>query len=136
MMPAGIIRWCEVHDPAIENVTGSNTAADVIYGDANANSLLGLGGNDFLEGGAGADTLNGGDGWDTVRYTRSASGVTVNLTTNVNTGGDAASDTLSNTEAVTGSKSDHTTLAHWSLALLRRIGVLGLSSVRISCGLM
>ena len=38
-----------------------------------------------------------------MRYTRSASGVTVNLATNVNTGGDAASDLLYHIEAVVGS---------------------------------
>jgi hypothetical protein len=34
------------------------------------------------------------------------------------------------------SKSDHTTLAHWQLTQARSIGVLGSSSVRISCGLI
>jgi Ca2+-binding RTX toxin-like protein len=92
----------------IENVTGSNTAADIIYGDANANSINGLGGNDFLEGGAGADSIDGGAGWDTVRYTRSTSGVTVNLATNVNTGGDAANDLLYNIEALVGSNYNDT----------------------------
>ena len=33
-------------------------------------------------------------------------------------------------------KSDHTTLAHWQLALAHNIGVLGSSSVRIACGLI
>ncbi len=40
-------------------------------------------------------------------------------------------------EGCTGSeaaKSDHTTLAHWQFAQARSIGVLGSSSVRISCG--
>ena len=96
----------------IENVTGSNTAADIIYGDANANTIDGLGGNDFLEGGAGADVIDGGAGWDTVRYTRSTSGVTVNLATNVSTGGHAAGDLLYNIEALVGSNYDDTLIGN------------------------
>lgn len=90
---------------SIENVTGSNNASarDTLYGDAGANTLLGMAGNDYLEGGAGADVLDGGAGWDTVRYGRSTSGVNINLTTNVNTGGDAQGDILLNIEGVTGS---------------------------------
>lgn len=89
----------------IEDVIGSNLSAgrDTIYGNADANNIQGLAGNDILEGGAGADIIDGGAGWDTARYTRSTAGVTVNLTTNVNTGGDAAGDQLLNIEAVLGS---------------------------------
>src|SRR4029434_9703035 len=34
---------------------GKPSERDTIYGDANANTILGLGGNDLLEGGGGAD---------------------------------------------------------------------------------
>ncbi|OFW90336.1 MAG: hypothetical protein A3B66_02345 [Alphaproteobacteria bacterium RIFCSPHIGHO2_02_FULL_46_13] len=90
---------------SIENIIGSNQTSqrDTIYGDAQNNHIYGLAGNDILEGGAGADLIDGGDGWDTVRYTRSTSGVNINLETNINTGGDAEGDTLFNIEAVTGS---------------------------------
>ena len=56
-----------------ENLTGSNSGADVLLGDANANVIFGaggadwlsgLGGNDVMMGGAGADTLLGGQGSD------------------------------------------------------------------------
>ena len=87
---------------SIENLTGS-ASRDIFYGDAQANIISGLGGNDILEGDGGADEIDGGDGWDNARYTRSASGVTINLETNVNTGGDAQGDLLYNIEAVTGS---------------------------------
>ena len=87
---------------SIENLTGS-ASRDIFYGDAQANIISGLGGNDILEGDGGADEIDGGDGWDNARYTRSASGVTINLDTNVNTGGDAQGDLLYNIEAVTGS---------------------------------
>jgi Ca2+-binding RTX toxin-like protein len=82
---------------------------DTIYGDANANTLLGLGGNDFLgrRRRGRCDRRRRGLGYQ-CSYTRSASAVTVNLATNVNTGGDAAGDLLSNVEAVTGSSHNDT----------------------------
>lgn len=47
-----------------ENVTGSDTAADLLIGDTAANRLTGNGGNDRLVGQAGDDTLVGGLGND------------------------------------------------------------------------
>jgi len=90
---------------SIENVTGSNStsARDYIYGDNAINIINGMDGADILEGGGGADIIDGGLGWDYARYTRSAAGVTINLETGVNTGGDAQGDTLLNIEAVVGS---------------------------------
>jgi Ca2+-binding RTX toxin-like protein len=81
---------------------------DVMTGSAGANSMRGFEGDDEISGLGGADVIDGGADWDTVRYTRSASGVTVNLATNVNMGGDAAGDLLSNVEAVTGSSHNDT----------------------------
>ncbi|KUR70896.1 hypothetical protein AQZ52_13855 [Novosphingobium fuchskuhlense] len=49
----------------IENVTGGS-ANDTLSGDANANRLVGLGGNDTLVGAGGNDTLIGGAGNDTL----------------------------------------------------------------------
>jgi Ca2+-binding RTX toxin-like protein len=49
----------------IENVRGSRDFNDSINGNAQANSLEGLGGNDTLNGQAGIDTMIGGDGSDT-----------------------------------------------------------------------
>ena len=97
---------------SIENVSGSNdaNARDKIFGDANDNVLSGFAGNDFLEGGAGADVIDGGEGYDYARYTRSDAGVTINLTTNVNTGGHAEGDLLYSIEYIEGSAfGDHIT---------------------------
>lgn len=90
---------------AIENIIGTNltSAYDTIYGDDRANHLCGLAGDDFLEGGAGADLLDGGSGRDTIRYSRSASGINVNLETGVCIGGDADGDVLISIESVGGS---------------------------------
>jgi Ca2+-binding RTX toxin-like protein/subtilisin-like proprotein convertase family protein len=88
--------------------TGSNSAHggagnDIINSDTAANSLYGDAGNDTFAAGSGTDTIDGGDDTDLVSYSSSTSAVTVNLTTNSNTGGYAASDSLSNIENVTGS---------------------------------
>ncbi len=72
--------------------------------------ILGGAGADTLSGGFGADTLAGGAGIDTVSYAASLAGVTVNLSTGVNAGGDAAGDQLSGFENIVGSAfGDHLT---------------------------
>ena len=95
----------------IENVTGGS-AADNITGDSNANvlsggagndTLNGADGNDILIGGAGGDLMTGGNGTDTASYATAAAGVTANLTTPASNTGDAASDTYTTIENLTGS---------------------------------
>ena len=86
----------------IENLTGSGLA-DGLTGDAGGNVLDGGAGNDTLAGGAGGDSLIGGSGVDTADYAASGSGVTVSLATGLGAGGDAAGDTLSGIESLTGS---------------------------------
>ncbi|MGQ0677210.1 MAG: VCBS domain-containing protein, partial [Rhodospirillales bacterium] len=95
----------------IENLTGSSSAdtltgdgaANVLDGGGGADVLNGAGGADTLRGGAGADSLDGGGGTDTADYSTSGSAVTVSLTSNTGTGGDAEGDTLANIENLTGS---------------------------------
>ena len=67
---------------------------DIIFGGTGIDSLTGGDGEDYLEGGTGADALDGGLGTDTVAYRSSIGGVTVNLTAGTASGGDAAGDTL------------------------------------------
>lgn len=95
----------------IENLTGS-TFDDKLTGDDGANVLngyrgndilIGAGGNDAIVGGLGADTIDGGSGIDTVYYSNSTAAVTVNLATNINTGGEASGDSITNVENVVGS---------------------------------
>jgi len=92
---------------SIENLYGSNIANDTLFGDDADNLLYGAGeddrlygyaGNDTLKGGdgddylrddAGSDVFLGGDGEDTVSYWGHSQGMTVNLTTGYNTGGDS-----------------------------------------------
>jgi Ca2+-binding RTX toxin-like protein len=66
-------------------------------------SLTGSGFDDTFQGGAGSDTIDGRGGVDTASYTRSSSGVTINLAANIYSGGDAKGDKLANVENITGS---------------------------------
>ena len=85
-------------------VNGTGNAFDnTLTGNGAANSLSGGDGNDILIGGAGADTLTGGNGNDTASYMSSAAGVVANLASAGSNTGDAAGDTYTTIENVTGS---------------------------------
>jgi len=93
---------------SIENVIGTYLN-DTLIGTAASNQLIGSYGDDTLIGGGGADYLDGGLGIrDVSSYAASAAAVTVNLLTNVNTGGDAQGDLLYNIEDVIGSNFNDT----------------------------
>ncbi|MCI4661398.1 MAG: heparin lyase I family protein [Neomegalonema sp.] len=77
----------------IENLIGSGFD-DALFGDEGSNRLFG---------GAGADLLDGRGGFDTVSYDGSAAAVTVNLTAQTASGGDASGDQLAGFEAAEGS---------------------------------
>ncbi len=86
----------------IENaVTGDGH--DTLIGNASANELMGMRGNDVLEGRGGADILDGGTGIDTATYVSSTAGVDVDMKRATQIGGDAQGDTLKSIENVTGS---------------------------------
>ncbi|WP_342240565.1 M10 family metallopeptidase C-terminal domain-containing protein [Inquilinus sp. OTU3971] len=88
---------------SIENITGS-FGDDILIGNAGANVLKGLDGDDLLRGGAGADRLEGGFDTDTVSYYIGSIGVTIDLSANTGSGGDAQGDTLFGFENVSGSQ--------------------------------
>jgi serralysin len=78
-------------------------ANQYISGGAFGDTLKGLGGNDALEGRGGADSLFGGINNDAASYAHAGSGLLANLTNpGVNTG-DAAGDTYTSIENLTGS---------------------------------
>ncbi|RJF87887.1 calcium-binding protein [Oleomonas cavernae] len=83
---------------SFENVIGS-VLSDVLTGDSNAN---------VLAGGAGGDTLDGADGIDTLDYSRSSTGVTVDLAAGTAAGGEATGDAISNFENLIGSNAGDT----------------------------
>ena len=62
---------------------------DILDGGADGDILYGEGGDDTIIGGGGQDYIDGGDGIDTADYSRSADGVTVDLTGEMTGGGDA-----------------------------------------------
>ena len=102
---AGTIKLAyKAYDGGDDTLTGG-ADADTIDGGAGDDTIMGGEGDDILNGGAdndtiiggaGADTIDGGEGIDTASYAGSGAGVTINLVTNVNSGGDAAGDTLTN----------------------------------------
>ncbi|MDQ0423557.1 Ca2+-binding RTX toxin-like protein [Peteryoungia aggregata LMG 23059] len=96
---------------SIENLVGS-AFNDSLVGDSGSNRLSGLngtdiingnGGNDWIDGGAGADIIDGGAGIDTLSYSASSAAVTIDLATDVHTGGDAQGDQISLVEIIEGS---------------------------------
>jgi Ca2+-binding RTX toxin-like protein len=88
---------------SIEIVLGSNFS-DAIHGNQKDNRLFGSAGNDTLDGGAGADYLSGGTGVDTISYLNAWwSGVTASLASPMTNAGDAAGDTYSSVENISGS---------------------------------
>ena len=92
-------------DATVESVLGSANGNNIFYGRDNliAEMMTGGSGDDLFNGSLGSDSLNGGGGSDTVDYSLSAAALTVNLNTNINTGGQADGDNLSNIEKIIGS---------------------------------
>ncbi|MEQ1952974.1 calcium-binding protein [Mesorhizobium sp. CN2-181] len=96
---------------SIENLTGSNFADTLtgnvlnnrISGGAGNDTITGGDGNDTLIGGAGADKLIGGNGSDVASYVVASSAVKVSLISPATNTGDAAGDTFSSIENLTGS---------------------------------
>jgi RTX calcium-binding nonapeptide repeat (4 copies) len=99
----------------IERIEGSNFA-DVLFGSATDNTIIGLNGDDEIGGGDGndfilenigpngADSINGGGGVDRVLYTGRATGVNVSLDGIANDGQTGERDDVRpNVENVTGS---------------------------------
>lgn len=113
-----------------DEVRGGGAGNDLIAGAGGADALNGLGGNDRLEGGwgndlldggagldllaggegddtltggANADRLIGGNGSDTASYAGAGARVVVSLAVRSGSGSDAAGDTMSSVENVTGS---------------------------------
>ncbi len=96
------------------NATGSGGRIELRTFDED-DSITGSDADERFILGAGTDTLDGGAGFDTVRYDRGdvTTGVTVNLATGIATGlwdGQAFEHSLSNVEAVRGSRTGDDTL--------------------------
>jgi Ca2+-binding RTX toxin-like protein len=84
-----------------ENILGG-LGADLLTGDGIANVISGGAGNDTIEGRGGGDTLDGGLGVNTLSYVHDTAGVTIDLLAGTASGGEAAGDSISNFQNVTG----------------------------------
>ncbi|MGL4965429.1 MAG: calcium-binding protein [Inquilinus sp.] len=93
---------------AVTNVLDGNEGSDTLDGLAGDDTLFGDLGDDVLLGGAGADRLDGGSGIDLASYVDSNIGVAIDLATNSATGGDAAGDTFTAVENLSGSQGNDT----------------------------
>lgn len=90
----------------IEKLTLTGSAHRNGTGNELANVITGNSGNNILEGRGGADQLIGGNGSDTASYAASAAAVSITLSSGLASGGDAAGDTFSSIENLTGSQYD------------------------------
>jgi Ca2+-binding RTX toxin-like protein len=94
--------------------TGSGNVNDLLFGSITtdgqssnvADTLNGGNGNDFIIGGKGADAIDGGSGEDTLSYLGSKNGVSVDLSKETGSGGDAADDTIQHIENILGSSAN------------------------------
>jgi Ca2+-binding RTX toxin-like protein len=113
---------------SVEEVIGSSYN-DMLFGqDGLAETLRGGDGDDIVLASTGADNLRGGAGSDTVSYMQSDLGVTVNLTTNTVSGGDAQGDTVAGFENVSGSYYNDTLTG--TNGANRLFGALGNDTIR------
>ncbi|TNF79187.1 calcium-binding protein, partial [Pseudomonas sp. ICMP22404] len=79
------------------------TNIEMFQGSSFNDTLSGSGLKDIFVGGAGADVIDGRAGLDSAWYITSTTGVSINLQTQINQGGDAEGDVLLNIEHVLGS---------------------------------
>jgi Ca2+-binding RTX toxin-like protein len=106
-MAMAIVHGTNLGD-TIDLYSGASNSADTIFGIGGDDWIFAGGGDDIIKGGGGADDINGGMGIDTVGYTISDEGVFVSLMSHSGSGGEAEGDTLVNVENVAGSRfGDH-----------------------------
>ena len=105
-----------VHDVIsnIEKVIGSDYGDTLLITGNNPISVDAGAGNDTVIAGPAADTLDGGTGINTLSYQNSATGVSVNLETNMADGGDATGDVIANFSNLNGSQGNDTLIGNAS----------------------
>ena len=91
---------------------------DTISGGDGIDSLYGQDGNDVLDGGTGADRLNGGAGNDTATYATATAAVIASLANAAINAGDAAGDTYTSVENLSGSAFSDTLIGNGTRNML------------------
>jgi len=90
---------------AEEIISGSGN--DILRNSKNDNvTIYGMDGDDIIYASAGIDILDGGNGNDTLDYSNSDTGVNVDLSTNIVSGGYASGDTIRSFENIISTKYD------------------------------
>ena len=92
-----------VGDNAGNTVLGLD-GADAIFGLFGNDALVGGDGDDSIWGDGGTDYIDGGSGFDYTRYDFAGSGVVVDLSTGIGSGGEADGDYMVNIEGIVGSE--------------------------------
>ena len=87
----------------LANIIDGNDGANVLFGHGGDDDLSGWDGDDHLHGGAGADVLDGGEGFDYASYVSSSVGLTVDMTGDEGSTGDAAGEAWGSIEGIVGS---------------------------------
>lgn len=115
-LPFDASGWSFVNWSGADSITVNGTSfSDILTGSSRDDTINGGTGSDTIDGGLGADTVNGGSGMDrlsggagidTLSYAGSSAGVTVNLATDLVSGGDASGDQIDSFENVTGSSAN------------------------------
>ncbi|MEM7425514.1 MAG: cadherin-like domain-containing protein [Pseudomonadota bacterium] len=93
----------DLYGSSFDDVLSGDAGTNTIRGNSGNDELFGAGGKDFLVGGKGADVIDGGAGWDTADYSRSKSGVHIDLALGIAEGGEADGDRLISVETLGGS---------------------------------
>jgi len=91
---------------------------DTISGGDGIDSLYGQDGNDVLDGGTGADRLNGGAGNDTATYATATAALIASLANAAINTGDAAGDTYTSVENLSGSAFSDTLIGNGTRNML------------------
>jgi Ca2+-binding RTX toxin-like protein len=98
----------QAHGNADANLIDGLAGNDTLIGNGGADTLRGGDGDDVLIGGAGADSLQGGNGIDRASYSDQTANLTIYLTGQTNSGGDATGDTFNSIENATGGQGNDT----------------------------